>query len=138
MDLNRCKPLNALNSLSNDSFFKPNSSLPSPKLLNSQSTMSQHFNGSNMTAQASPHHCSTENNTCGHQGSETNYANMSHFGDAYSGYNDPYGQPQDGEEYRWVCCSCQGDNSCDLNAGCSYCQNHWRNTCCYVYVYKRK
>jgi hypothetical protein len=44
----------------------------------------------------------------------------------------------DYEEYRWVCCSCQGDNSCDINAGCAYCQSHWRNTCCYVYVYKKK
>jgi hypothetical protein len=29
------------------------------------------------------------------------------------------------ERYHWICCSCQGENSCNVDAGCSYCQNHW-------------
>jgi hypothetical protein len=34
---------------------------------------------------------------------------------------------------RWICCSCQGDNDVSMNADCSYCRHHWRNSCCYVY-----
>lgn len=28
--------------------------------------------------------------------------------------------------YRWICCSCHGENSVDLDAGCAHCYNHWR------------
>jgi hypothetical protein len=40
----------------------------------------------------------------------------------------------DGEEvYRWTCCKCWGDNSYTYDAGCSYCGDHWRRSCCTVY-----
>lgn len=48
------------------------------------------------------------------------------------------GAPVDGEiEYRWTCCKCRSDNSCELNDGCSYCGDHWRQSCCTVYAYER-
>jgi hypothetical protein len=32
----------------------------------------------------------------------------------------------DRPSWRWTCCNCGGDNSCVHDAGCSHCQNHWR------------
>ncbi|KAH7071264.1 kinase-like domain-containing protein [Paraphoma chrysanthemicola] len=35
--------------------------------------------------------------------------------------------------YCWICCDCGASNSCEYDAGCSYCCNHWRQSCCTVY-----
>jgi hypothetical protein len=42
------------------------------------------------------------------------------------------------EEYRWIRRSCHGDNDCSTDAGYPYCFDHWRNTCCYVYILSDK
>jgi hypothetical protein len=52
-----------------------------------------------------------------------------HIGSRY--YN---AEPTDGEEYRWTCCKCGGDNSCSHDVGCASCSDHWRQGCCTVYV----
>jgi hypothetical protein len=33
----------------------------------------------------------------------------------------------------WVCCACGATSNTQIHAGCSYCMNHWRSTCCYTY-----
>lgn len=94
-------------------------------------------NAPNAAFMASLSNYSPEHTNCAHHDLDSNYASISHPVNAYSGSGSPYSRPQEVYEYRWVCCACKGDNSCDLNASCSYCNNHWRTSCCYVYAYKR-
>ncbi|KAF2622898.1 hypothetical protein BU25DRAFT_414882 [Macroventuria anomochaeta] len=48
-----------------------------------------------------------------------------------------HGELVDGNEtYRWQCCNCHSDNSCEYNKGCYNC-SHWRcSTYCSVYAIK--
>ncbi|KAH7081164.1 hypothetical protein BKA63DRAFT_486917 [Paraphoma chrysanthemicola] len=40
-------------------------------------------------------------------------------------------QQQEGApvQYRWTCCNCHYNNSYEYDAGCSNCNNHWREAC---------
>ncbi|KAF2818366.1 hypothetical protein CC86DRAFT_461134 [Ophiobolus disseminans] len=47
------------------------------------------------------------------------------------------GGPVDGTIiYRWTCCKCHGDNSCEYDKGCCNCHDHWRQGCCTVYKHE--
>lgn len=35
--------------------------------------------------------------------------------------------------FRWQCCRCGGQNSCDVDARCALCHEHWKDGCCNVY-----
>jgi len=49
-------------------------------------------------------------------------------------YTAPYSQrPERPSVYRWQCCECGADNSCNTDKGCANCCNHWRSACCHVY-----
>jgi hypothetical protein len=34
----------------------------------------------------------------------------------------------------WTCCNCGGDNRAEYDVGCSNCGNHWRDSCCNLYM----
>lgn len=36
--------------------------------------------------------------------------------------------------YSWMCCKCNGANSCEVDAGCANCCNHWQCDKCDVYI----